>query len=97
MPKPSAFPFVEISSKCNGFDLKVTTRRTDQGVSEVCGFVDEEQVFGIYVDDPQAIRSSLAQCPSGEIKKVQAIVKCMSLVVQVVDVHFRPKASSISA
>lgn len=53
--------------------------------SEVCGYVDGSQVYGVYVDDPDRLRVSTATAPTGEFTKSQAYVKCMTMVCEVVE------------
>lgn len=49
--------------------------------NEVRGFVDGNQVYGVYTDDDRP-RVSTAQAPCGTLEKSRAVVECMRRVLR---------------
>ena len=53
--------------------------------NEVQGFVGTDQVYGVYIDQPDRLRVSTAQCPSGPLEKSRLVIECMQQVLDKVD------------
>lgn len=53
---------------------------------EIQGFVEDVQVYGIYIDRGlENARTSMATCPSGTLDNSEPIIRCMRLVLSVVN------------
>lgn len=53
--------------------------------NEVQGYVDQDQVYGVYIDDLKRLRVSTATAPCGEFDKSCARIKCMTMVCETVE------------